>query len=323
VVKIVVTRALPEIALERLRAHGEVWASTYPRPLTVQELHEAAAGASALVTMPSDRVDAALLAATGPQLKVVANFAVGYDNIDLAACRAAGVVATNTPDTLVETTADLAFALMLATPRRIVEGDRLIRAGRPWSWSWDFMLGRDVWGSTLGLIGLGAIAQAVVRRAKGFSMDVVYSKPDRADPAVEHELGVRYLPFDELLASSDIVSLHCPLTDSTRHLINAAALTKMRPTAFLINTARGAIVDEAALVRALDRGDIAGAGLDVFEREPVVHPGLKQRANVVLVPHLGSATIDTRERMALRAVANVEAALTGKPAPDDLTRVAT
>jgi glyoxylate reductase len=288
----------------------------------VQELHEAAAGAWALLTMPSDRVDAALLAATGPQLKVVANFAVGYDNIDLAACRAAGVVATNTPDTLVETTADLAFALMLATPRRIVEGDRLIRAGRPWSWSWDFMLGRDAWGSTLGLIGLGAIAQAVVRRAKGFSMDVVYSKPEPADPAVERELGVRYLSFDELLASSDIVSLHCPLTDATRHLINAAALTKMRPTAFLINTARGAIVDEAALVRALDRGDIAGAGLDVFEREPVVHPGLKQRANVVLVPHLGSATIDTRERMALRAVANVEAALTGKPAPDDLTRTA-
>ncbi len=257
--------------------------------------------------------------ATGPQLKVVANFAVGYDNIDLEACRAAGVVATNTPDTLVETTADLAFALMLATPRRIVEGDRLIRAGRPWSWSWDFMLGRDAWGSTLGLIGLGAIAQAVVRRAKGFSMDVVYSKPDRADPAVERELGVRYVSFDELLASSDIVSLHCPLTDATRHLIDAAALAKMRPTAFLINTARGAIVDEAALVRALDRGDIAGAGLDVFEREPVVHPGLKQRANVVLVPHLGSATIDTRERMALRAVANVEAVLTGKPAPDDLT----
>jgi glyoxylate reductase len=184
------------------------------------------------------------------------------------------------------------------------------------------MLGRDVWGTTLGLIGLGAIAQAVVRRARGFSMDVVYSKPVRADPALERELGVRYLPFDELLGSSDIVSLHCPLTDATRHLINAAALTKMRSTAFLINTARGAIVDEAALVRALDRGDIAGAGLDVFEREPVVHPGLKQRANVVLVPHLGSATIDTRERMALRAVANVEAALTGEPAPDDLTRAA-
>ena len=219
------------------------------------------------------------------------------------------------PDTLVETTADLAFALILATPRRIVEGDRLIRAGRPWSWSWDFMLGRDAWGSTLGLVGLGAIAKAVVRRAKGFQMDVVYWKPERADEALEQELGVRYVTFDELLERSDIVSLHCPLNDATKHLINAAALAKMQPTAFLINTARGAIVDEAALVRALDKGVIAGAGLDVFEREPVVHPGLKQRANVVLVPHLGSATIDTRERMAMRAVANVEAALAGSPCP--------
>jgi glyoxylate reductase len=317
-VKIVVTRALPEIALERLRALGEVWVSTYPRPLTVQELHEAAAGVSALVTMPSDRVDSALLEAVGSKLKIVANFAVGFDNIDVEACRAAGIAAANTPDTLVETTADLAFALMLATPRRIVEGDRLIRAGRPWSWSWDFMLGRDTWGSTLGLLGLGSIAKAVVRRSKGFSMDVIYWKPERADAATERELGVRYVTFDELLDSSDIVSLHCPLNDGTRHLINAAALAKMRPTAFLINTARGAIVDEAALVRALDRGDIAGAGLDVFEREPVVHPGLKQRANVVLVPHLGSATVETRERMALRAVANVEAALRGEPVPDDL-----
>jgi glyoxylate reductase len=317
-VKIVVTRALPETALERLRALGEVWVSTYPRPLTVQELHEAAAGASALVTMPSDRVDAPLLAATGKNLKIVANFAVGFDNIDVEACRSAGIAASNTPDTLVETTADLAFALMLATPRRIVEGDRLIRAGRPWSWSWDFMLGRDAWGSTLGIVGLGAIAKAVVRRAKGFSMKVIYTKPERADEALEQELGVRYVSFDELLETSDIVSLHCPLNDSTKHLINAAALAKMQPTAFLINTARGAIVDEAALVRALDRGEIAGAGLDVFEREPVVHPGLKQRANVVLVPHLGSATVDTRERMALRAVANVEAALAGKPVPDDL-----
>jgi glyoxylate reductase len=218
----------------------------------------------------------------------------------------------------VETTADLAFALMLATPRRIVEGDRLIRAGRPWSWSWDFMLGRDTWGSTLGLVGLGAIAKAVVKRARGFSMDVIYWKPERADAAVEKELGVRYVSFDELLASSDIVSLHCPLTPATKHLIDAKALGKMQPTAFLVNTARGAIVDEAALVRALDKGEIAGAGLDVFEREPVVHPGLKQRANVVLVPHLGSATVETRERMALRAVANVEAALRGEPAPDDL-----
>ena len=232
-VKIIVTRALPEVALERLAALGDVWASTYPRPLTVQELHEAAAGASALITMPSDRVDAALLAAVGPQLKIVANFAVGYDNIDLEACRAAGVAATNTPDTLVETTADLAFALMLATPRRIVEGDRLIRAGRPWSWSWDFMLGRDTWGSTLGLVGLGSIAKAVVKRARGFSMDVVYWKPERADPALEKELGVRYVSFDELLETSDIVSLHCPLTPATKHLIDAKALAKMRPTAFL------------------------------------------------------------------------------------------
>jgi lactate dehydrogenase-like 2-hydroxyacid dehydrogenase len=318
VVRIAVTRGLPEVAVERLRALGETWVSDRPRPLTVQELHEAVRGAEAIVSMPTDRIDAELLAAAGPNLKVVANFAVGYDNFDVAVCEAAGVACANTPDTLVETTADLAFALILATPRRIVEGDRLIRAGRPWTWSWDFMLGQDVWGSELGLVGLGAIAQAVARRARGFGMRIRYCKPQRADEALERELGAEYVPFGELLERSDIVSLHCPLTERTRHLIDAAALAQMKPTAFLVNTARGAVVDEAALVRALDRGGIAGAGLDVYEREPVVHPGLKQRANVVLVPHLGSATVATRERMALRAVANVEAALAGQPVPDDL-----
>ena len=256
---------------------------------------------------------------SGRSSKIVANFAVGYDNIDVEACRAAGVAASNTPDTLVETTADLAFALMLATPRRIVEGDRLIRAGRPWSWSWDFMLGRDAWGSTLGLVGLGAIAQGG-REARQGLLDGrrLLGSPSAPTPRSRRSSASATSRSTSCSSRSDIVSLHCPLLTATKHLIDAKALAKMRPTAFLVNTARGAIVDEAALVRALDKGIIAGAGLDVFEREPVVHPGLKQRANVVLVPHLGSATIETRERMALRAVANVEAALRGEPVPDDL-----
>jgi glyoxylate reductase len=319
VVRIVVLRPLPEPALELLREHGEVVVVDADAPLSVDQAHAAVRGADAIVTMPRDRVDAALLDAAGGQLRVVANFAVGYDNLDLDACRARGVAATNTPDTLVETTADLAFALILAGLRRVAEGDRLIRARRPWAWRWDFMLGRDAWGSTLGIVGLGAIGRAVARRARGFSMPVLYAQRHAAPPAVEEELGARRLPLDELLAAADVVSLHVPLTPQTHHLIDAAALRSMKPTAHLVNTARGPVVDEAALADALRGGDIASAGLDVFEREPEVHPGLLELENVVLMPHLGSASVATRERMALRAARNVVEALAGRRAPDDLT----
>jgi lactate dehydrogenase-like 2-hydroxyacid dehydrogenase len=320
VVRIAVSRALPEAGLAELRQAGEVWVNMEPRMLRPEELQEAARGAAALVTMPVDRVDDALLDAAGPQLQIVANYAVGYDNIDVEACRRRGVAATNTPDTLVETTADLAFALILAACRRVTEADRLMRARTPWTWTWDFMLGHDVHGSTLGIVGLGAIGRAVARRARGFDMRVVYSGRRDAPADVERALDARRLPLGELLTVSDVVSIHVPLSPETHHLIDADALARMKPTAFLVNTARGPIVDEAALADALARGTIAGAGLDVFEREPAVHPGILACENVVLMPHLGSATWATRERMALRAVRNVTAVLRGEPAPDDLTR---
>jgi lactate dehydrogenase-like 2-hydroxyacid dehydrogenase len=319
VVRIVVLRPLPEPALELLRGAGEVTVVDAGRPLTVEEAHEAVRGASAVVSLPTDRIDGALLDAAGTQLKVVANFAVGFDNLDLDACRDRGVAATNTPDTLVETTADLAFALILGGMRRVAEGDRLIRARRPWTFSWDFMLGRDAWGTRLGIVGFGAIGQAVARRAAGFRMEVVYTRRRAATPEVDEALGARRLPLDELLETSDVVTLHVPLTHATRHLIDGGALRRMRRTAHLVNTARGPVVDEAALVEALQDGTIASAGLDVFEHEPDVHPGLLELENVLLVPHLGSATIDTRARMALRAARNVIEVLAGRPAPDDLT----
>jgi glyoxylate reductase len=318
VVRIAVTRALPEGGLEVLRRLGDVWVNPEPRPLGREALHAAVRGVDAIVTMPADPVDGALLDAAGPQLRIVANYAVGFDNIDVEACRVRGVAATNTPDSLVETTADLAFALILAAARRLGEGERLVRAQRPWAWSWDFMLGRDVWGSTLGVVGLGAIGRAVARRGLGFGMQVVYAGRRAAPPEVEAELRARRLPLDELLASADVVSLHVPLGPETRHLIDAAALARMRPTAVLVNTARGPIVDEAALAAALRDGQIAAAGLDVFEREPEVHPDLLACENAVLVPHVGSATWATRERMALRAVRNVEAVLSGRAPIDPL-----
>ena len=318
-VRIVSLRPLPEPAVELLRSAGEVTVVDAGRPLSPQEAYEAVRGASAIVALPTDRIDGALLDAAGEQLKVVANFAVGFDNLDLDACRARGVAATNTPDTLVETTADMAFALILDGLRRVAEGDRLIRAQRPWQLRWDFMLGRDAWGSTLGIVGLGAIGQAVARRAGGFGMTVLYHQRHAAPPDLEEALGARRVPLDELLETADVVTLHVPLTPGTRHLIDAAALRRMKPAAHLVNTARGPVVDEAALVQALLDGTIASAGLDVFEREPEVHPGLLELENVVLVPHLGSATVDTRVRMALRAARNVVEVLAGRPAPDDLT----
>jgi glyoxylate reductase len=242
-------------------------------------------GADALIALLTDRVDDGLLAVAGPQLRVVANHAVGVDNVDVAACTRRGVVVTNTPDVLTEATADMTFALLLAGARRIVEGDALVRGGAWTGWEPTQHLGADVGGATLGLIGRGRIGEAVARRAAGFGMRVL---------ATTRSGGV---PLGELLVTSDFVSLHCPLTPETRHIIDAAALARMRPTAILINTARGACVDESALAEALAAGRIAGAGLDVFEAEPQVHPGLRAHPRVVLAPHAGSATTSARRRM--------------------------
>ena len=303
--RVVVTRALPEPALAALRDTGaDVWVSPEDRALSAGELHDAVRGADAIVAMLHDRVDDALLAAAGDGLRVVANVAVGYDNVDLDAARAHGVTVTNTPGVLTDATADLAIALLLAITRRLGEGERLLRSQTPWAWAIDFMLGRGLRGKTLGIVGYGEIGQAVATRARAFGLEVVYTKRSRGDDPGQVEL-------DELLARAHAVSLHCPLTDETRHLIDADALARMRDDAYLVNTARGPVVDEAALAAALRDGAIAGAALDVFEHEPDVHPGLLELDNVVIVPHLGSATQETRTAMAELAAANVVAVLGG------------
>jgi glyoxylate reductase len=307
--RIVVTRGLPEPALRALRDSGaDVWVSPEDRALSAAELHAAARGADALVTMLHDRVDDDLLAAAGPQLRVVANVAVGYDNVDLDAARRHGVTITNTPGVLTDATADLAIALLLAITRRLGEGERRIRSGVPWAWSIDFMLGRGLRGKTLGIVGYGEIGRATAARARAFGMEVIHTR--RSAGAAPGRVGL-----DELLERSHAVSLHCPLTPETRHLIDADALARMRGDAYLVNTARGPIVDEAALAAALREGAIAGAALDVFEHEPEVHPDLVVLDNVVLVPHLGSATLETRTAMAELAAANAIAVLAGDEPP--------
>jgi glyoxylate reductase len=309
--RIVVTRRIPDPAIELLRGAGDVWVSPHDRPLSTEELHEAVRGADAVVTLLHDRVDDAFLDAAGERLRIVANVAVGYDNVDVPACARRGVVVSNTPGVLTEATADIAFALILMATRRLGEGERLIRSGTPWSWSMFFMLGTGLQGKTLGIVGLGKIGQATARRARAFGMEIVYSGRRRAPEGVEAELGARFMPLEELLATADVVSLHCPLSAETRHLIDAAALGRMKPSAFLVNTTRGPVVDEPALAEALAAGTIAGAGLDVFEREPEVHPALIDLENVVLIPHLGSATVETRTAMGLLAAENVAAVLGG------------
>jgi lactate dehydrogenase-like 2-hydroxyacid dehydrogenase len=309
--RIVVTRRLPEPALALLRGAGQTWVSAHERPLTRDELLAAVPDAEAIVCLLHDRIDEAVLAAAGSQLAVVANVAVGYDNVDVAACARRGIAVTNTPGVLTEATADLAFALILMATRRLGEGERLIRAGTTWSWGMSFMLGRGVQGKTLGIVGLGQIGRAVARRGRAFGMSILYTAPRRAEQAVEADVDATHVSFDELLATADVVSLHCPLTPSTRHLLDAAALARMKPDAFLINTTRGPVVDEAALVDALAADAIAGAGLDVYEREPDVHSALLELENVVLLPHLGSATIETRTAMALLAAQNAAAAIRG------------
>lgn len=321
--RVVVTRRIPESALALLRASADVWVSPHDRPLTRPELEEAVAGANALVTLLHDAVDGPLLDAAGPQLRCVANVAVGYDNVDVPAATERGVLVTNTPGVLTEATADLAMALILAVTRRFGEGERLIRAGRPWSWNMFFMLGAGLQGKTLGIVGLGGIGRATARRARAFGMDITYTGRRRADAAVEAELGgARRLELDALLATADVVSIHCPLTAATRHLLDGERLRRMKPGAYLVNTARGPIIDETALVEVLCDGQLAGAALDVFEHEPAVEPGLLELEQAVLVPHLGSATVETRAAMAELAARNALAVLAGARAPTPVNALA-
>lgn len=318
--RIAVTRRIPEEALDLLARRAEVWVSPRDGPLPKDDLHRAVAGADAVITMLHDRVDATFLECAGSRLRCIANVAVGYDNVDVSAATERGIVVTNTPGVLTDATADLAIALMLAITRRLGEGERLLRARRSWSWDMFFHLGTSLRGKMLGIVGLGQIGQATARRAVAFGMRIAYSHPQRVDADVEESLGgAKRLTLDELLAVADIVSLHCPLRDTTWHLIGAERLRRMRRDAYLINTSRGAIVDEGALVEALRDQRIAGAALDVFEHEPALHPGLLELGNVVLSPHLGSATIETRTAMALLAVRNALAVTAGQPALTPVT----
>ncbi len=309
--RIVVTGRIPDAGLDLLRPAGDLWAWSADEPIPVDVRDEQLATAAAAVTLLTDRVDDAFLDA-GPNLRIVANVAVGYNNIDVAACAARGVTVTNTPGVLTDATADLAMALILMSTRRLGEGERLIRSGAAWKWSMFMMLGSGLQGRRLGIVGMGGIGVALAERARAFGMEVVYCNRRAVDPDVEARLGARLAPLDELLPTSDVVSLNCPYSDTTHHLIDAAALARMKPSAFLVNTARGPIVDEAALVDALRSGAIAGAGLDVFEHEPAVHPGLLDLDNAVLVPHLGSATVETRGAMASLAARNVVEVLAGR-----------
>ncbi len=282
----------------------------------LRKVHEVTVGqglgdGDAWVTFVTDRVDAERLA-TAPRMKIVANVAVGVDNIDLDACRARGVIVSNTPGVLTEATADIAFGLLLAACRRIAEGDRLIRANEWTGWSPSLLVGAPVHGATLGIVGFGRIGQAVARRARGFGMRVLYTQRLRLASDLERSLAATYAELDELLAGSDIVSLHCPLTPETRGLLSAERLSRMKRGSVLVNTSRGPVVDESALAVALEKGPLAAAGLDVYEDEPRVNPRLRERPNVVLTPHIASADRPTREAMARMAVDNVLAVLEGK-----------
>src|SRR6476646_3099289 len=294
-----VTNRLPASAVELLRAAGEVRIDERETAIPRPDLLELVAGASAVLTLLGDRVDEELLAAAGPQLRCVANVAVGYDNVDVAAAERRGVVVTNTPGVLDDATADLTMALILAATRRLAEGGRLVRSGRDWNWG-------------MGIVGLGGIGIWVAQRARAFGMEIAYHQRNPAPAEVETALGAERMPLERLLVEADVVSLHCPLTPDTHHLIGAAELAAMKPSAVLVNTARGPVVDEAALAAALAEGKIAAAGLDVYEREPRVEPRLLELDNVVLSPHLGSATVETRTAMAELAARNVISVLSGQ-----------
>jgi len=312
---VLVTRPIMDEPLARLRERCDVTVHENAFGIPRDELLQVVAGRDALITMLTERVDAELLAAAGPQLKIVANHAVGFDNVDVPACTAAGVLATNTPDVLTETTADTAFALLLAAARRIGEGERFLRAGTKWIWGPLMMLGQDVHHKTIGIVGFGRIGQAVARRARGFGMTVLYSDAVRLPVEVEAETDARRVELDELLAQADFISIHTNLTPETRHLFGAEQFRLMKTSAVLVNTSRGPVVDEAALADALAAGEIFAAGLDVFEHEPDVTAKLLELENAVVIPHLGSATIDTRDAMGNLAVDNVFAALDGTRPP--------
>lgn len=311
-----VSRLLPDPVMTIMRERFQLVQDPHDVLPAPPALREGLCQADAAIVTLGDRIDAETIHAA-TRLKILANYAVGYNNIDLAAARQRGLIVTNTPDVLTDATADLTWALILATARRVVEGDTLVRSGHWTGWSPTQLLGAEVSGKTLGIIGMGRIGQAVARRAVGFRMPVRYhTRQPPPTSSLLHEW--EYRPFRGLLAEADIVTIHVPLTPATQHLIGTSELAWMRPTAFVINTARGPIVDEAALVDALKRGIIAGAGLDVYEQEPALHPELTRLKQVVLLPHLGSATLHARVQMGMVCLENIQAVLDGRPAPNQI-----
>jgi glyoxylate reductase len=312
-----VTRPLFPEARQILERHFDVEYWTAPERISRAELLRRVADKDALVCLLTEKVDEELLS-TAPKLRLAATVSVGYDNIDVPACTRHKVVATNTPGVLDETTADLAWTLLMAISRRLVEGDAWMRSGTWPGWDIDQLLGGDVYGKTLGVIGFGRIGRNVARRARGFQMRVLYNSMEPAPAEVEKELNAKFATLDQLLVASDFVSLHVPLNSQTRHLISKSAFEKMKRTAYLINTARGPVVDEAALAEALENKKIAGAALDVYEQEPNVHPALLARKDVILAPHIGSATIETRTKMAVMAATNAAALFEGRVPPNAL-----
>jgi lactate dehydrogenase-like 2-hydroxyacid dehydrogenase len=318
--KVLLTRRWPEPVERRLGERYEVSLNSSDEPMTAEAISEALRDFDAVCPTVSDVVDAKVLERGRGQARIIGNYGVGVNHIDLEACRRLGLVVTNTPDVLTDATAELAILLMLIAARRAGEGERELRAGEWIGWRPTHMVGAEVTGATLGLIGFGRIAQATARKAHhGLGMRILYNSRRRATPEIEAECGATFVPgVDELVAQADFVSLHCPGGPETHHLMDARRLGLMKPTAFLINTARGTVVDEAALAQALAGRRIAGAGLDVYEREPRVDESLKTLENVVLLPHLGSATVQTRTAMGLRVAKNLDAFFDGEPPPDRL-----
>jgi glyoxylate reductase len=314
--KVLATHVLFPAAQEILNAHCDVEYWKQPERISKDELLRRVKDKEALVCLLTEKVDSNLLSAA-PKLRIASNVAVGFDNIDVPACTRRGVVATNTPGVLDETTADFAWTLLMAVARRLSEGEALARSGNWKGWDLDQLIGTDVWGKTLGIVGFGRIGKAMARRALGFHMRVLYADAVRAPEHLEKELHAEYKGITDLLTQSDFVSLHVPLLPETRGLFDPSRFAKMKPTAFLINTSRGPVVDEAALVHALESRKIAGAALDVFESEPFIHPGLK-RPNVVLAPHIASASTETRTKMACMAAENVVALFSGQRPPNML-----
>lgn len=309
--KVFVTQNIPQAGLDLLMKECEVFVNTEDRVLSKGEIMERLKGMDGMLCLLTDEIDGEIMDAE-PNLKVISNYAVGFNNINVDEATKRGIPITNTPGVLTETTADFAWTLLMGIARRLVEADKFTRAGKFKGWRPRMLLGSDIYGKTIGIVGMGRIGQAMARRAKGFNMNILYYDEYRPDAKLEKELGITYVPFDELLQKSDYVSIHVPLMESTHHFIGERELKLMKKSAYLINSARGPIVDEKALVKALKEKEIAGAGLDVFEDEPELAPGLAELDNVVIAPHIASATVETRSKMATMAAEGCLSVLKGE-----------